>query len=70
MDFIKRDHDTFERSNLEVLEVVGSSLEMLKINDFASNLEYFHNLRAVTFKIEDDEMASMGFSEKLIQQYF
>ena len=54
MDFISRDHDKFERSNLEVIEVIGSSFEMLKVNDFAYNLEHFHNLRRISFKLDDE----------------
>ena len=70
MDFITRDHEKFQRSNLEVIEVIGSSLEMLKVNDLVSNLEHFHNLKKITFRLEDDDVPSFGFSEKIIQKYF
>ena len=50
--------------------MTGSSLEMLKVNDLASNFEQFYNLKKVSFKIDDDDLPSIGFSEKLIQHYF
>ena len=67
MDFIKRDHDKFKRSNLEVIEVIGSSFEMLKVYDFTSNLEHFHNLKRISFKLDDEENAMFGFSDKYTQ---
>ena len=66
MSFINRKDIRNIPSTIESLKLCGSSLEMLKIDDFGLNIQHFTNLQVIDFTI-DDEVSPNGFSENLIQ---